>query len=166
MSCFTDYQNGRSKPFNGDIWFISWSISMSIDWSPCSQFDNAAKYVQLCLLRLCIILWSTSHRSIKFNLRSHKLWTFNCFIKLGPMPPYGRRPRLDRQVRIQLGRVHFGVFSTSPFVPPALSSDWTWSALSSSHPSSVMEKIGWWQNVTHRRHMGFSWFQVSFNGFS
>ena len=106
MSCFTDYQNGRSKPFNGDIWFISWSISISIDWSPCSQFDNAAKYVQLCLLRLCIILWSTSHRSIKFNLRSHKLWTFNCFIKLGPMPPYGRRPRLDRQVRIQLGRVN------------------------------------------------------------
>ena len=33
---------------------------------------------------------------------------------------------LDRfhRVGIQLGRVHFGVFSTSRFVPPALSSDW------------------------------------------
>ena len=33
---------------------------------------------------------------------------------------------------IQFGRVHFGVFSMSRFVPPALSSNWTWPALSSS----------------------------------
>ena len=33
-------------------------------------------------------------------------------------------PRLDRRVRIQLGRVHFWVFSMSRFVPLALSSDW------------------------------------------
>ena len=38
----------------------------------------------------------------------------------------GGGPRLDRRARIQLGRVHFGVFSTSRFVPPALSSHWTW----------------------------------------
>ena len=33
---------------------------------------------------------------------------------------------LDRfhRVGIQLGQVHFGVFSTSRFVPPALNSDW------------------------------------------
>ena len=36
----------------------------------------------------------------------------------------GGRPRLNRRARIQLGRVHFGVFSTSRFVPPALSSDY------------------------------------------
>ena len=30
-----------------------------------------------------------------------------------------------------VGWLHFGVFSTSCFVPPALSSDWTWPALSS-----------------------------------
>ena len=33
-------------------------------------------------------------------------------------------PRLDRWVRIHLGQAHFGVFSTSRFVPPALSLDW------------------------------------------
>ena len=33
--------------------------------------------------------------------------------------------RLDRWARIQFGRVHFGVFSTSRFVSLALSSDWT-----------------------------------------
>ena len=31
--------------------------------------------------------------------------------------------RLGRRARIELERVHFGVFSTSSFVPPALSSD-------------------------------------------
>ena len=39
--------------------------------------------------------------------------------------------RLDRRARIQLERAHFGVFSTSRFVPPTLSSDWTWPTLSS-----------------------------------
>ena len=41
---------------------------------------------------------------------------------LGPKPPKGSGPRLDCRVRIQLGWVHFGVFSSSRFVPPALSS--------------------------------------------
>ena len=36
--------------------------------SPYTQFDIAAKYMQLCLLCFCIILWSTSHKSIKFNI--------------------------------------------------------------------------------------------------
>ena len=47
-------------------------------------------------------------------------------------------------------RVHFGVFSTSCFVPPTLSSVRTWPALSYiiRLPSW---KIGWWQNVTHRQ---------------
>ena len=40
--------------------------------------------------------------------------------------------RLDRQARIQFRRIHFGVFSMSSFVPPALSSNWTWPALSLS----------------------------------
>ena len=44
----------------------------------------------------------------------------------------GGGPRLDRGARIQVGQVHFGVFSMSRFVPPALSSDWTWPALSLS----------------------------------
>ena len=36
------------------------------------------------------------------------------------------------------------------------------------HPSSIMEKTGWWQNVTHRHHICIinSWFEVSFHGFS
>ena len=36
------------------------------------------------------------------------------------------------------------------------------------HPSSIMEKIGWWQTVTHRHHICIinSWFKVSFHGFS
>ena len=34
----------------------------------------------------------------------------------------------DPQVRIQFDRVHFGVFSTPCFAPPAFSSDWGWSA--------------------------------------
>ena len=37
--------------------------------------------------------------------------------------PSGGGPRLDRWARIQSGRVNFGVFSTSRFVPSALSSD-------------------------------------------
>ena len=37
--------------------------------------------------------------------------------------PPGGGPRLDRWARIQSGRVNFGVFSTSRFVPSALSSD-------------------------------------------
>ena len=37
--------------------------------------------------------------------------------------PSGDGPRLDRWARIQSGRVNFGVFSTSRFVPSALSSD-------------------------------------------
>ena len=45
-------------------------------------------------------------------------------LTLGPMPPTGGGPRLDRRVRIQFRQVHFGVFLTSRFVPPALSSDW------------------------------------------
>ena len=36
----------------------------------------------------------------------------------------GGGPRLDSRVRIQLGWVHFGVFSMSCLVPLALSSDW------------------------------------------
>ena len=46
------------------------------------------------------------------------------------MPP-GGGPRLDCQAGIQFGRVHFGVFSTSRFMPLALSSDLTRPALSS-----------------------------------
>ena len=34
----------------------------------------------------------------------------------------------DPQVRIQFDRVHFGVFSTPCFAPPAFSSDWGWGA--------------------------------------
>ena len=37
--------------------------------------------------------------------------------------PSGGGPRLDRWARIQSGGVNFGVFSTSRFVPSALSSD-------------------------------------------
>ena len=37
--------------------------------------------------------------------------------------PSGGGPRLDRWARIQSGQVNFGVFSTSRFVPSALSSD-------------------------------------------
>ena len=59
-------------------------------------------------------------------------------------------PRLDRRTRIQLGRVHFGVFSTSRFGPPALSSDWTWPALSSviCHSRGVRTDWKWWFFVT------------------
>ena len=39
--------------------------------------------------------------------------------------PTGVKPRLDCQARKQFGRIHFGVFSMSCFVPPALSSDLT-----------------------------------------
>ena len=48
--------------------------------------------------------------------------------------------RLDRRASIQFGRVHFGVFSMFRFMSPALSSDWTWPALSSviCHPPSVL----------------------------
>ena len=50
---------------------------------------------------------------------------------------------LERRARIQLGRVNFGVFSMTCFVPPALTSDWTWPALSSviCHPSSVLRRL-------------------------
>ena len=37
--------------------------------------------------------------------------------------PTGGGPRLDHRARLQFGRAHFGVFSTSRFVPSALSSD-------------------------------------------
>ena len=36
----------------------------------------------------------------------------------------GGGPKLDRLDRIQFGGVNFGVFSTSGFVPLALSSEW------------------------------------------
>ena len=67
---------------------------------------------------------------------------------LGPMP--GGGPRLDRRVRIQLGRIHFVVFSTSRFVPLALSSDWTWPALSSviCHSGGIPTDWKWWFFVT------------------
>ena len=39
--------------------------------------------------------------------------------------PTGGEPRLDRRASIQFGRGHFGVFSTSRFVPLALCSNWT-----------------------------------------
>ena len=45
--------------------------------------------------------------------------------------PTGDGPRLDHRARIHFGQVHFGVLTTSCFVPLALSSDWTWPALSS-----------------------------------
>ena len=48
--------------------------------------------------------------------------TTDILIILGPLP-LGGGPRLDRRARVQFGRVHFGVFSTSRSVPPALSSD-------------------------------------------
>ena len=44
----------------------------------------------------------------------------------------GVKPRLDCRARKQFRRIHFGVFSMSRFVPPALSSNWTWPALSLS----------------------------------
>ena len=59
--------------------------------------------------------------SIKYTSQSK---CTSILLTLGPMPPTGGRPRLDRRVRIQFRQVHFGVFSTSRFVPPALSSDW------------------------------------------
>ena len=37
--------------------------------------------------------------------------------------PTGSGPRRDRRARIQFGRVNFGVFSMSRFMPSALSSD-------------------------------------------
>ena len=40
-------------------------------------------------------------------------------------------PKLHCLAKIQFGQVYFGVFSTSRFLPPALSSDWTSPALSS-----------------------------------
>ena len=53
------------------------------------------------------------------------LWYFYCnFGPLGPIRPTDGEPKLDRRARIQFGRVNFGVFSTSRFVPPALSSEW------------------------------------------
>ena len=61
----------------------------------------------------------------------------------------GGGPRLDRRVRIQLGRVHFGVFSTSRFVPPALSSDW--------HTFSYFLCTSSW------RHCTFSWLPCTFS---
>ena len=36
----------------------------------------------------------------------------------------GGGPRLDHRARLEFGRVHFGVFSMSRIVPPALSSHW------------------------------------------
>ena len=69
---------------------------------------------------------------------------------------------LERRARIQLGRMNFGVFSMTCFVPLALTSDWTWPALSSvirhlsslnRHLSSVTEKLRKWSFfVTHRFH--------------
>ena len=65
---------------------------------------------------------------------------------------------------IQFGWVHFRLFSTSHFVPPALSSDWTWPALSSvvrNLSSAILEVLifrysrvvpndwKWWFFVTH-----------------
>ena len=42
-----------------------------------------------------------------------------------PKPAYGWQGlELDPRARIQFGRAIFGVFSTSHFVPPSLSSDW------------------------------------------
>ena len=51
------------------------------------------------------------------------IFKIKIFGKLGPVP--GGGPRLDRQARIQFKQVYFGVFSTSRFVPPSLSLDWT-----------------------------------------
>ena len=36
----------------------------------------------------------------------------------------GGGPRLDHRARLQFGRVHFGVFTPSRFVPLAVSLDW------------------------------------------
>ena len=61
---------------------------------------------------------------------------YRCFplIPLGPMLP-GGGPRMDHRARIQFGRVHFGVFSTSRFVHSArIGPD----LLCHCHPSSVI----------------------------
>ena len=87
-----------------------------------------------------------SHYWDNFKTSLGQLW--NNLRELGPSRPTGGGPRLDRSARIQFGRVHFGVFSTSCFVPPARSSGWIWPALSSvvRHPSYVLRHPS---SVTH-----------------
>ena len=86
-------------------------------------------------------------------------------------------PRLHCLAKIQFGRVHFGVFSTSRFLPPALSSDWTSPALSSViqltgsvDVSSLTRGSNWLEVLDFRHSQGVlthwkCWFFVTHGGF-
>ena len=74
-------------------------------------------------------------------------------------------------------RVHFGVFSRSCFLPPALSSDWTSPALSSViqltgsvDVSSLVEGSNWLEVLNFRHSQGVQtdwkcWFFITHRGF-
>ena len=86
-------------------------------------------------------------------------------------------PRLHCLAKLQFGRVHFGVFSRSCFLPPALSSDWTSPALSSViqltgsvDVSSLVEGSNWLEVLNFRHSQGVQtdwkcWFFITHRGF-
>ena len=86
-------------------------------------------------------------------------------------------PRLPCLAKIQLGRLHFAVFSTSRFLPRALSSDWTSPALSSViqltgsvDVSSLVEGSNWLEVLNFRHSQGVQtdwkcWFFITHRGF-
>ena len=107
----------------------------SIDWPQtyelCHHDISALSYYSFyCVQNLC-----SSNRTLRRDVKlSICLLTKQATILLeyptaqlfllGPMPPTGGGPRMDHRAGIQSWQVHFGVFSTSRFMLPALSSDW------------------------------------------
>ena len=81
---------------------------------------------------------------ITIIITPHRIWPARNAISSLTIVIIITRPKLarpssrDRGARIKLKRVHFGVFSTSRFAPPAFSLDWI---LSRGVPTEPLERV-------------------------